>query len=76
MGVLPEPLALYPGEDPARQPGALAPLCWGRPGRGSPGHEHLESSYHCAASSRAWGAQEIQEYLVEDSDKEAEMGQS
>lgn len=62
--------------NPALQPGALVPLCWGSPGRDPSGHEHLGGSSHCVAFSRAWGAQEIQEYLVEDSDKEAEMGQS
>lgn len=40
------------------------------------GHEQLWAGSHCVAFPRAWVLQEMQEYLVEDSDDEAQTGES
>lgn len=52
-------------------------LCQGSPWRGASGHEYLQANFHCVASSpRAWVSQEIQEYLIEDSDDEVHTSES
>lgn len=51
-------------------------LCWQSPGRGPCGHQHLRADFHCVAFPRAWVLQELQEYLIEDSDDEAQIGES
>lgn len=51
-------------------------LCWGRPGRGPSGHEHLWADAPCVASPRTLVSQEIQEYLIEDNDDEVHTGEN
>ena len=51
-------------------------LYWENPGRSPCGRQHLRADSHCVASPRVWVLQELQEYLIEDSDNEVQTVES